>query len=148
MLYEVFHAGWKGYKQGLMCTLEIVSSAPTFFLQTWVVSSYTSAAQYSVIGLRGILSRSLKLSLCKALFFEVLFPVNFSCSGLHRLPALSPQHKETAGTLLPVLQPGNSLQAEAGNHRAHLISFSSLRNCYFVLLSVQYLKTVVSYIFI
>ena len=104
-----------------------------FFPQTWVVSSHTSAIKYSVEGLRGTLYRSLKLSLWEALSSGVLCPVSSSCFGLPRLLPLPPQSKKTAGTLLPVLQPGNSPQAEAGNRRAHLISFSSLRDCYFVL---------------
>ena len=79
----------------------------------------------------------------EALFSAVLYPVNSCCVGFPRLPALPPQSKETAGTLLPGLQPGNTPQAEAGNRRAHLISFSSLRDCYFVLPDVQCLKTVV-----
>lgn len=127
------------FRSCFLCSFE------RFFPQTWVVSSHTSAIKYSAEDLREALYRSLELSLCRALVSAVLSPMNSSCSGLPGLPALAPQSKETAGTLLPLLQPGNSPQAEAGNRRAHLISFSSRRDCYFVLPDVQCLKTVVSF---
>ena len=93
---------------------------------------------------QGGLCKSPKFSLYTVFSSLVSCLANSSCPSFSNSQLHIFIHLALPGFLLPVLLPGNSLQAVSwGNHRAHLVCFLSLRNHCSLLPGVQCLKTIV-----
>lgn len=143
-IMRFFHSGWK--EQALFIVL--CNSIWGLFLLTLSGGSFPSLiymcwSEFSW-RIRGGSASLQKFSLYTVFSSLVSCLANSSCPSFSNSQLHILIHLTLPGFLLPVLLPGNALQAVSwGNHGAHLVCFLSLRNHCSLLPGVRCLKTIV-----